>query len=180
MATLLQKHLTSWQDCKRCALAKQRRKIVLLKGQVPCDVAFVGEAPGASEDVLGKPFVGPAGHLLDKIVASAVPPNVRLAFTNLVACFPREQKEAGVNAPPKEAISVCSLRLKELLQLCKPSFIVAVGDLARKNLSFASEPVVPIVHPAAILRMDVSQRGLAIKRCVVSINTAIQEHLVPF
>lgn len=70
--TRYQLHVQNWKDCDRCFLSKRRSRVCHLRGKVPCDVLFVGEAPGKSEDVLGKPFVGPAGQLLDRIVADAI------------------------------------------------------------------------------------------------------------
>src|SRR3954471_2435855 len=98
MTTWLE-HVARWRDCTRCPLSQQRSNIVLARGQVPCDVLFVGEAPGASEDALAQPFCGPAGHLLDQIVERALPPIVSYAMTNLVCCFPREAKAQGDNEP---------------------------------------------------------------------------------
>lgn len=72
MTTWLE-HVEKWRDCMRCPLSEQRSNIVLARGTVPCDVLFVGEAPGASEDALGQPFVGPAGHLLDQVIERALP-----------------------------------------------------------------------------------------------------------
>lgn len=66
-------HVARWKDCTDCPLCQQRDQIVLARGQVPADVVFIGEAPGASEDALGMPFVGPAGHLLDGIISNAIP-----------------------------------------------------------------------------------------------------------
>lgn len=65
-------HVAKWQNCTRCALARQRGLICLARGDVPCDVLFVGEAPGASENALGVPFVGPAGQLLDRVIEQAL------------------------------------------------------------------------------------------------------------
>lgn len=71
MTTWLE-HVARWRDCQLCPLAQQRDNIVLARGTVPCDVLFVGEAPGVSEDALGLPFVGPAGQLLDQVVDRAL------------------------------------------------------------------------------------------------------------
>lgn len=62
-----------WKDCTACGLCEHRQKVVLARGSVPCDILFIGEAPGESEDCLGQPFVGPAGQLLDRIVRLALP-----------------------------------------------------------------------------------------------------------
>ncbi len=69
MGSKYQEYKKQWKGCKRCPLYKTRRKIVHCRGSLPCDIFFLGEAPGDSEDLLGKPFVGPAGKLLDRIIA---------------------------------------------------------------------------------------------------------------
>jgi DNA polymerase len=142
---------------------------------------FVGEAPGGTEDLFGKPFIGPAGKLLESIIATTQM-NVGLygyALTNLVACFPAENKETNNHAPPKEAIKQCSDRLREVVAMCRPMVVIQVGRLSEKwsqrlidNDSIAYRS---IAHPAAILRLDVSQRGLAIQRCEVTIETIVRE-----
>lgn len=65
-------HVAKWKDCDKCPLHLTRTSIVLAKGNVPCDVMFIGEAPGRSEDMLGRPFVGPAGILLDQMIERAM------------------------------------------------------------------------------------------------------------
>ena len=66
-------HVEKWKDCQRCPLGQQRSNICLARGTVPCDVLFIGEAPGVSEDTFGLPFVGPAGQLLDQIILRTIP-----------------------------------------------------------------------------------------------------------
>lgn len=178
--TAYQNHRKRWQNCRGCELCSQRSRVVLARGTVPCKVLFIGEAPGPSEDVIGKPFVGPAGKIFDRVLAEAVPASCSYAITNLVACFPREAKEAGINEPPKEAIEACAPRLQEFARLCKPRLIVAVGSLAAKHLpQWPNRPttraMIQILHPAAILRMQAVQRPLAIRRSIVTIADAVAE-----
>ncbi len=192
-------HVAKWQDCKRCPLWRGRTKVVLARGQLPADVLFCGEAPGESEDLIGDPFVGPAGKLLDGIVDDALSradvrpsDSVRLCWTNLVACFPKEEKEMGVNEPPDEAIRACRPRLFELVEISRPKVIVCVGTLARDWLDPKAVrlkdkilpwpvPRVDVKHPAFILRLPSVQQGFEIKRAVLTIASAIQEHcLIPF
>jgi len=169
--TPYQKHIEQWRDCRKCLLCDQRKRVVFARGQVPCEVLFIGEAPGASEDVLGKTFCGPAGHLLDRIIeqSQAVRFPYTYALTNLVCCYPRDAKGEGNHEPPEEAIKACAPRLRQFIRLCRPRLIICVGKLASKWINNTVE----IIHPAAILRMDVSQRGLAVQRCVVTIADAV-------
>jgi len=168
--TPYQKHKAQWKDCSRCSLGSQRCKVVLASGKIPCDILFIGEAPGISEDTIGKPFVGPAGRLLRKMIANGLSPKTRYCLTNLVACYPREAKEQGINEPPDECICACRKRLREFVRLCKPRGIVLVGKLAAKHVSGRPMEFVEILHPAAILRMDPSQQPLAIRRCILAIQ----------
>lgn len=189
--TLYKKHKAKWSNCKRCGLCRTRKRVVLARGKLPADILFIGEAPGASEDVIGKPFVGPAGKLLDKIIGLGIFGQYNYVMTNLVACIPKGDDGSKVGEPSKECIEACSFRLKEFVQLVKPKLVVLVGRLAAKHVygqaQFDPPWLVPpdyldfleIIHPAAILRMDVSQKGLAIKRCVVIMENAV-ENLAPF
>lgn len=128
-----------WGECERCALSKSRRSIVLARGTVPCDVLFIGEAPGESEDVLGEPFVGPAGHLLDTIWVEALDAHgdePSWAMTNVLACMPRipgdgwTEKYVTGDDIPTEYIEACSERLNDFVHLCDPKIIVLVGKLS--------------------------------------------------
>lgn len=164
-------HVAKWSTCELCPLHHTRTKVVIARGSVPCDVLFVGEAPGVSENVLGRPFVGPAGRLLDEMIASASPQSLKLAFTNLVGCIPLDDKKTS--EPSKESIKACAPRLLELTRMAKPKLIVLVGKLSVKYVSVPKGcHKVEIIHPAAILRADISQQGLAIQRCVVALADA--------
>jgi uracil-DNA glycosylase family 4 len=172
------------------------------RGQMPCDLLFVGEAPGESEDDLGKPFVGPAGKLLDRLIDKALAGKewveysgsgsfhrpVRLAFTNLVCCIPREEDGAKASEPAHEEIIQCSARLQELAAIARPHMVICVGKHAREYLSWEAKyrgkhtirlpapviKVIDIIHPAAILRMNVAQKGLEMQRVCVTLATAFE------
>ena len=169
-----QKHRAKWKNCMQCPLHKTRSRIVLARGRVPCDVLFIGEAPGLSEDALGIPFCGPAGHLLNGVIDIALDGQYDYALTNLVACIPKEESGGGkLGDPPEASIIACAPRLVEFINLCRPKVVVRVGKLAEKYVESPRKgQVVSIVHPAAILRMDVGQQGLAIKRCIVTLEEA--------
>lgn len=177
--TAYQRHVARWKNCKRCNLCEQRQTVVLARGRVPCDVLFVGEAPGVSEDVLGVPFVGPAGKLMDEAIRIALDGQHDYALTNLICCVPLDEDGAKAKEPPKEAILACEGRLKEFTVLCRPRLVVTVGKLADKHFEVPQDIPVPliinVVHPAAILRMDVSQKGLAFQRMVVTIRDTVEE-----
>lgn len=180
--TPYQLHVLDWKDCLRCPLSEQRTRVVLGRGSLPADVLFVGEAPGVSEDVLGQPFKGPAGKLLDSIVADSLPPGVRWAMTNLVGCIPLDDDNEKAGEPDDGAIRACSPRLVEFAAMAAPRLIVCVGKLATNwlNTPMSRDTVrlrggvltVDITHPAAILRANPAARGIMRKRCVVTIRNA--------
>jgi uracil-DNA glycosylase len=192
--TRFELHVQTWQDCTACDLHERRKRVVFNRGSIPCDFMFLGEAPGPSEDVIGKPFVGPAGKLLDDIVADSIPPHIRCTFTNLVCCIPLNENSTKFEEPPKEAVKACRPRLIEFVRIAKPKVIVLVGACAKKYVTGQAEfcteeedmcppwigrnqfiQFVEIVHPAAILRANVASQGLAIQRCKVRLANAVQE-----
>ena len=139
---------------------------------------FCGEAPGASEDALGQPFVGPAGKLLDQIIERSLPPTVTHVLTNLVCCFPKEAKASGENEPHTAEIRACRPRLIEFVNLARPRLIVCVGALAADHVDHADTVrCADIVHPAAILRMPLAQKQMAVQRAIVVIRNAVEDML---
>lgn len=136
-----------------------------------------------SEDTMGIPFVGPAGILLDAIDASAFQKHgtLRRAFTNLVACFPRAAKEAGINEPDGVEIEACAERLRELVYLAQPKLVVFVGALAAKWFPKCAPnydgQTVQITHPAAILRTPSLGQELAARRAASVVTTAVKRLL---
>lgn len=177
MTTPWQQHVERWRGCQGCELHQRRKRVVLARGSVPCDVLFVGEAPGASEDAIGAPFVGPAGKLLDEIIEEAMSglPPLRIAFTNLVCCIPRGEDWEKIGEPGKEHIAACRKRLEEFVALARPRLIVLVGSLAKRHSSglVGSRSWAEIDHPAFIMRMNEAQRGLARQRAEVRIRNAV-------
>ena len=194
-------HAQKWSNCKQCPLHETRRNVVLLRGKLPCDILFVGEAPGTNEDDSGMPFWGPAGNLLEQLIEAAqvvttLPKafELRLAFTNLCACIPLDPETGRKTVePPEEAIEACEPRLIEAVRLSKPRTIVCVGKLARKRLSgeamFSDNGEDPapwmkpgvwinwweITHPAAILRAPKANQGLMEQNVVVTLAEAMEE-----
>jgi uracil-DNA glycosylase family 4 len=191
--TPFQLHVNRWGDCQQCELHRVRHKLVLARGRVPCDVLFIGEAPGASEDVLGLPFVGPAGHMLDYIIERSIGehnelrkekglPGLRVAMTNLVCCIPRILGEKG--APEPVHIYSCAPRLQEFVEIAHPRLVVCVGSMStewldprdRDHVSLPIEvAMIDMVHPAYILRATMAQRDSLIGASVVSIANSLEE-----
>ncbi len=180
-----------WKDCEACILCETRSRIVLARGKVPCDILFIGEAPGISEDTLGQPFVGPAGHLLDEMISEALKSihgeatginsaNLRVAFTNVVCCLPIGEDGKKSIEPLAEHAKACSPRLVEFVErVAQPSLIILVGKYAAKYYKkfFPKESGIKtaeVVHPAAILRSDVGQQGLLVQRNTLTIRDAFE------
>jgi DNA polymerase len=177
-------HVAKWQNCQECSLCESRNRIVLGKGKIPCDILFIGEAPGKAEDSLGFPFVGPAGQLLDHILERAGISDKRLYFTNLISCIPLDESGQKTEEPDPADIEACRPRLEEIIAIANPKLIVCVGSVAgdymdRKIRNPVKIPdgceMERIVHPAFILRSNVATKGLQIQRTAVAIANAVEE-----
>lgn len=167
------KHKEEWQNCQKCCLCERRKKVVLARGKVPCDVLFIGEAPGHSEDVVGTPFIGPAGKLMQRIIDRSLDGQYDYALTNLVACIPLVDKNSNKpQEPPEECIEACEPRLYEFLDIAIPDVVIVVGELAREHFVSADAS---IVHPGAMKRMDPGQKSLAVQRAIATISDAVYE-----
>lgn len=181
--TRYQLHCLEWKNCERCHYSETRKKVVLGKGSLPCDVLFVGEAPGESEDVHGEPFIGQSGRILDRIVRDAVPIGVSTAFNNLTGCYPMDDGEKG--EPSDECIEACTPRLIDFVRMANPKIVVTVGKLPERwldqtlkgSIRIGPVPQLAIVHPAAILRAPFVQRSLMVMKCVVNLRKAIKDHV---
>lgn len=175
-------HQARWKNCRLCDLAEGRMNVVLLRGTVPAQVLFCGEAPGHSENANGVPFVkgAPAGSLLQKMIERAGVPEGAYAVTNIVACIPKDDDGAKVHAPPEYAVEACRPRLLECVKLVQPRLIVWVGKEAEAYGpgKLITPPMVAIKHPASILRMEAFQRPLEIQKCIVTIAEAYESYCV--
>lgn len=160
----------------------------MVRGTVPADICFIGEAPGSSEDSIGLPFIGPAGQLLDSVVTAALEehPQVSYCYINLVGCFPKKEKKTADHRPPHDAVQECRPRTEGLLRLIYPKLLICVGAMAeeytrpgyRHSIKTPSgTKVESITHPAAIMRMPIVRQPLEIKRCIILIRDAVEEML---
>lgn len=147
-----------WGDCRRCPLAETRREIVFFRGVLPCDVMFVGEAPGKTEDLTGDPFVGRAGDLLNHWIKDAEQEFGRpfsYGVTNIVACIPLDA-HGKIRQPDKDEAKACSPRLKQTFLAAQPKLVVLLGQVAKKHYKMYEEldikEVVELQHPAYVLR----------------------------
>lgn len=150
-------------ECRACALCQQRKQAVLGVGDRNPDWLFVGEGPGAEEDVQGEPFVGQAGKLLDNMLAAlGIARGNKVYIGNAVKCRP-----PGNRTPEAAEMATCRPYLERQIALLKPKIIVLLGKAAvfsvlneDKTLSsmrgqrfeYAGIPVVVTYHPAYLLR----------------------------
>lgn len=155
-------------DCRRCRLHEHRKTIVFGEGNTEARLAFVGEGPGAEEDASGRPFVGRAGQLLDKIIAAIGMKREDVYIANIVKCRP-----PGNRTPERDEVETCEPFLLRQLAFVRPDVIVALGSPAFQCLLKTREPitrargqwrewngirVMPTFHPAFLLRSPDKKR----------------------
>ena len=144
-------------SCKKCNLHKYRRKIVYGRGEIPADILFIGEGPGKSEDLIGEPFVGPSGKLLNRALQKAAEiakrPIPSYYITNIVACRPTDYQGGPNRQPTEEEAWACWPRLERKKLKVKPKQIVLLGAVAKKFVLGAWPTSVCLVHPAYLLRL---------------------------
>lgn len=140
-------------DCKRCPLGHSRIQLAFGVGNPEAKVLFVGEGPGYAEDRKGEPFVGPAGQLLDKILAATelsrnpVEPSWKWVYiANMVKCHPMidpsdNTKRSNDRPPTPDEMAVCSPFLMAQIRIIRPLFIVALGNTAGKALLKTEEGI---------------------------------------
>lgn len=169
---------SNWEGCKACPLCEPRQNIVQFRGRLPSPIAFIGEAPGDSEDVIGEPFCGPAGTHLDDMVREANLDPARCFFANIVACKPFSEMSAnGLRVPTPAEAKSCRPRLLELIEHCEPSLVVTLGQVAArliKPLKLVC-PVLELIHPSAILQSNNVTAGLKTKRFILSLRSKLHE-----
>ena len=149
-------------DCARCPLHLERTHVVHTEGNRKARLMFVGEAPGADEDVQARPFVGRAGQLLTKIIEAIGLKREEVLIGNVNRCRP-----PGNRAPTTEEAAMCKPYLLREIAVVQPEVIVVLGNTAMKNLLDTREgitrlrgrfrdyrgiKVMPTFHPAYLLR----------------------------
>jgi len=155
-------------ECTRCRLHSHRTHIVFGEGSPSARVVLVGEGPGREEDRLGRPFVGPAGKLLEHIIAAVGWRRQEVYICNVIKCRPPKNRD-----PLPDEIESCGPFLRRQLRAIRPQAILAVGSFAAQFLlstqqpisrlrnqvyQFEGIPVVPTYHPAYLLRNPLQKR----------------------
>lgn len=158
----LEKIARDLKGCVRCRLHKERNHIVVGDGSPKAKLVFVGEGPGAQEDLKGLPFVGRAGQLLDKMIGAIGLSRSDVYICNVVKCRP-----PGNRNPEPDEIEKCSPFLFRQLDHLQPKVVVALGKFAAQTLLQTDERIsklrgnffdyrgtklIPTYHPAFLLR----------------------------
>jgi DNA polymerase len=155
--------------CVKCShLASSRKNVVFGVGDVNAQLMFVGEAPGADEDIQGEPFVGKAGQLLTKIIETMGLRRDSVYIANILKCRPDTPGQASGNRKPTpEEMQTCIPFLHEQIDLIQPKVLVALGGTAVEGLLgktvgimklrgnwqiYRGIPLMPTYHPAYVLR----------------------------
>jgi DNA polymerase len=161
------------RDCKACRLCETRKNAVPGEGAQSPLVMVIGEAPGADEDSSGRPFVGKAGQLLDKMLAAInLSRESNCYIANIIKCRP-----PGNRDPQPDEIAACAGFLESQIEALKPRFILCAGRISSQALLHSAEPVgklrgrfmdymikgmtIPLIatyHPSALLRNEELKR----------------------
>ena len=149
-------------NCRACGLAESRKNVVFGMGDPHAEVLFVGEAPGASEDEQGLPFVGKAGQLLDDMLSMIGLHRDRVYITNSIKCRPPQNRD-----PLNTEKEACAGYLQQQLKLMQPKIIVCLGrisaiEMIKPDFKITQEHgqffekngmlMTALYHPAALLR----------------------------
>ncbi len=154
------------QGCLRCALGPGRIRFVFGEGNPSARLMFIGEGPGRDEDLQGRPFVGKAGELLDRMIGAIGLRREDTYIANVVKCRPPDNR-----TPLPEEARACLGYLRRQIELIRPDVIVTLGATPLRELLGVSEgitrirgqwrqvevggrriPVMPTFHPAYVLR----------------------------
>ncbi len=184
-------------DCRGCGLYRRATQTVFGEGAASAAVMLIGETPGDREDIVGRPFVGPAGQLLDRALDAAGVDRNTVYVTNVVKHFkwePRGKRRLHKRPMPGE-IGACLPWLRREMEVVQPKVIVCLGATAAQALlgrsfsvtrdrgRFVSSPLAPFMlatlHPSALLRIRESDaRHAAFERFVADlalVNDALHE-----
>lgn len=155
-------------SCRNCPLGSNRLNPVFGEGNPNARLMFIGEGPGRDEDIQGRPFVGKAGMLLDKMITAMQFSREEVYIANIVKCRPPDNR-----VPTPEEAQCCIGYLKRQIELIRPEVIVLLGATAVKYLlnvtsgisrlrgrwlSYENIPVMATFHPAFLLRQESAKR----------------------
>ena len=152
-----------YANCTKCPLAEGRIKLVYGEGNPDAKAMLIGEAPGDNENQTGRPFVGAAGQLLDKMLAAINISREQIYIANIVKCRPPDNRN-----PKDDERIACMPYLIEQIQIVRPKILLVMGLVAaqtlfgnsntlqwhreQRALDFMGIPAIVSYHPAALLR----------------------------
>jgi DNA polymerase len=157
-------------DCTRCKLHQSRTNIVFGEGNPTADLMFIGEGPGADEDATGRPFVGAAGQLLDRIIEAIGLTRDQVYIANVVKCRP-----PGNRAPERDEMATCEPFVFRQIAAINPKVIVLLGNTPVQSVlklkggitrlrgefrDYQGIKVMPTFHPAYLLRDPARKRDV--------------------
>ena len=152
------------RGCTKCRLCEQRTQTVFGEGDADARLFFIGEGPGETEDRTGRPFVGRAGELLNKMIGAMGLSREQVFIANIVKCRPPNNR-----VPAPDEVATCTPYLERQLEIVRPKAIVTLGLPASKYMlqvnstmgklrgrwhTWRGIPLMPTFHPAYILRND--------------------------
>lgn len=182
--SLIQQLTQELQGCSRCKLCEKRTTIVIGEGNLHAELVFVGEGPGEQEDLQGRPFVGKAGQLLDKMIEAIGLKRSDVYIANVVKCRP-----PGNRNPEPDEITQCSPFLYRQLDVIRPKVVVALGKFAAQTLlqtdqgitrirgqffQYRGAKLMPTFHPAYLLRNPASKKEAWIDLQLVAKEIGLQ------
>lgn len=158
-------------QCQLCGLCQTRTNVVFFDGNPQAKLMIIGEGPGQREDETGLPFVGKAGQLLDKILASVeIDRQKDVYICNVVKCRPPQNR-----VPTKDEMELCSIYLDAQINFVKPKLVLLAGATAVQAVLQVKDPisrirgkwldfkndakVMPIFHPSYLLRNESKEVG---------------------
>jgi uracil-DNA glycosylase len=178
-------------ECRRCPLYRKATQVVPGEGLTEAEIMLVGEQPGDKEDIAGKPFVGPAGRILDRALGDAGIDRRKVFVTNAVKHFKYEWrgKRRLHKKPDAGEIDICRWWLDLERSIVRPQTIVAMGATAARSLlgraaTIAKERGRPhpldggaalfvTIHPSALLRMqDAADKAAEYQKFVDDLRSA--------
>jgi uracil-DNA glycosylase family 4 len=155
--------------CQKCSLARTRNHVIFGEGNIRAPIFLIGEAPGRDEDLIGRPFVGRSGQLLDKILAACgFNRREHVYISNIIKCRPPGNRE-----PSREERRACLPYLIRQVDLINPPIVIFLGATALKSLAGPDKKItrlrgrwmewerhlaMPVYHPSALLRNPALKR----------------------
>jgi uracil-DNA glycosylase family 4 len=172
VSLLAQMDVVEVKPCVKCRLCQSRRNTVFGEGDADAKIFFIGEGPGENEDIQGRPFVGRAGELLNKMIAGMGLRREQVFIANIVKCRPPDNR-----VPAPDEVEACTPYLVRQLEIIRPKVIVTLGLPAAKYMlesrlsmgklrgqwhNWRGIKLMPTFHPAYLLRSYTEENRAAV------------------